>query len=414
MHVLLIAQYFPPDFGGASTRAYNVAKALLNQGCEVTVITAFPHYPEGVIPPKYKGKLIHLEDAGKMKVIRTWVPPIPHSSITKRIILHFSFILSSLFALRYGRKADIVFAMNPNFFAFFPALVFKLIYRKEIVRNVDDLWPEVFYDLGIIKSSFIKKILDSIASLSYRIPVAIIPVSQGYVPTILNKYKIPKEKVTVIEQGVDVTKFCRIDNLPRKPEKIVMYSGILGQGYDFDIILESAKLLESRKIQFVIRGRGELEDRIIEKAKQLDLRNLMIKTELLSEDTLNLFLNNADIFLLPMSPGSFDKGLPTKILEYQALGKPIVCVSEGEPARYIQEIESGLTTNSREPKQLAQLILRLIDDEELADRLGENGYNNVHRNLTLEMIGERLMDIILYRNKKSGSSLSNKDPDILS
>ncbi|WP_415280923.1 glycosyltransferase family 4 protein [Candidatus Nitrososphaera sp. FF02] len=399
MHVLLIAQYFPPDFGGASTRAFNVAQALVKQGCEVTVITAFPHYPNGDIPSKYQRRLVYLEDADGIRIVRTWIPAIPHSSVIKRIILHFSFIFFSLFALRHGKKVDIIFAMNPNFFAFFPALVFKLFYRKEIIRNADDLWPEVFYDLGIIRSSFVKKILDSITSMSYRIPIAIIPVSQGYVSTILDKYKIPKEKVTVIEQGVDITKFRKLDNPAEKSHKIVMYSGVLGQGYDFDIVLGAAKLLESRKVQFIIRGKGELEEYISEKARQLDLNNLVISTDLLSDDSLNSFLNNADVFLLPMSPGSFDKGLPTKILEYQSLGKPIVCISEGEPARYIQETESGLTTDSRRPEECAQLILRLIDNEVLANRLGDNGLNYIRQNLTLEMLGKRLMEVILHRSK---------------
>jgi len=45
IHVLMISQYFPPDINGSSTRSYNVAKALVSQGCKVTVITTFPHYP---------------------------------------------------------------------------------------------------------------------------------------------------------------------------------------------------------------------------------------------------------------------------------------------------------------------------------------------------------------------------------
>jgi len=38
MKVLVVAQYFPPDMGGASTRASNVVKGLLSKGCEVTVV----------------------------------------------------------------------------------------------------------------------------------------------------------------------------------------------------------------------------------------------------------------------------------------------------------------------------------------------------------------------------------------
>ena len=47
LNVLVLAQYFPPDMGGGSTRASNVVKGLLSKGCEVKVVAAFPHYPHG-------------------------------------------------------------------------------------------------------------------------------------------------------------------------------------------------------------------------------------------------------------------------------------------------------------------------------------------------------------------------------
>ena len=58
MNVLVIAQYFPPDMGGGATRAYNMAKGLSLAGCDVTVVTSFPHYPTGNIPAKYRRKIV--------------------------------------------------------------------------------------------------------------------------------------------------------------------------------------------------------------------------------------------------------------------------------------------------------------------------------------------------------------------
>ena len=104
-------------------------------------------------------------------------------------------------------------------------------------------------------------------------------------------------------------------------------------------------------------------------------------------------MNEADIFLLPMNLTGFDAGLPTKVLEYQALGKPLVCVSSGEAADYILKTKSGLVSTTNEPEKLAQLIMQLVNDEHLAYTLGRNGFNSV-KNLTLESIGARFMDII--------------------
>jgi len=396
MRVLIIAQYFPPDIVGASTRAYNVAKGLMSQNCEVVVVSAFPHYPHGNIPTKYKHRVLIVEEMEGMKIIRTWVPKLPHSSVFKRVIIHFSFFLSSILAIKKVGKIDVIFAANASFFVSFPAMLFKFFLKKEYIRNVDDLWPEVWYDLGYVKSKIFRKILDYIASTSYHKAITITPVSEGYVDTLIKKYHLPKEKIFVIEHGVDIKNFFGYYSQSNiKKIKTLMYSGALSQGYDFDIVLKCAKLLELEPVHFVIRGKGILEDKLRQLIKEQKITNIEINTKVLSEKKLNTLLNEADIFLLPMSPvRGFDLGLPTKTLEYQALGKPIICVSNAEPAKYIQKTQSGLVTSSRDPKDLAELIMQLVHDENLAKQLGVNGRNHIINNLTIEKIGKRIVNMI--------------------
>jgi len=76
LKVLVLAQYFPPDMGGASTRASNVAEGLLRAGCAVTVVSAFPHYPTGNVPEKYRWKPLSVEYEGRLRVFRTFVPAL--------------------------------------------------------------------------------------------------------------------------------------------------------------------------------------------------------------------------------------------------------------------------------------------------------------------------------------------------
>ena len=45
-------------------------------------------------------------------------------------------------------------------------------------------------------------------------------------------------------------------------------------------------------------------------------------------------------------------------------------------------------------EELAELIMKLVNYKDLAKRLGNNGFNNINNNLTLNMIGKRLMDVI--------------------
>ena len=400
MNVLIIAQYFPPDFGGASTRAYNAAKGLVLQGCDVSVISAFPHYPHGKIPKNYSRKFISTEQIDGIKLIRTYVPKLSHSSNFKRLFLHFSFFLSSLFAIRYVKNSDVIISMNQNIFGFFPSYVINLFLRKPIIRNLDDLWPEVFYDLGIVKSKPIKKILDYFAKKSYEIPKAITPISKGYVNTLITKYNINKEKIFVIEQGVDLKKFSSTPNVDSKI-KTIMYSGIINFNYDFETIIDAAKLLQSEPVKFVIRGTGDSISHITNLIKKNNLTNVVLDTNLVSKEKLGEILSSADIFILPLkSVGSADFGLPTKILEFQALRKPIICFSVGEPARYIRETNSGLICDAN-PSDLANKIKQLLDDPSLTTQLGNNGYTFIKNNLTIEKVGKRFLQVINTVTKKS-------------
>ncbi|MDH5770337.1 MAG: glycosyltransferase family 4 protein [Candidatus Bathyarchaeota archaeon] len=391
MHVLIIAQYFPPDMGGGSTRVSNVVKGLLSKGCNVTVIAAFPHYPHGKVPVKYKGKPIVAEQAGGAKVLRVWVPSLPHSSVVNRVVLHACFVVSSLFALPFVEGFDVVWAANPNLFCFYSAVVYGFIKWKPIVRNVDDLWPEVFYDLGLVRVRLMRMMLDFLAWVSYVVPAAITPLSHGYKRRIVERYGVCAEKIHVVEVGVDGVETLNADR-DSNGRFVVMYSGVLGLGYDFDVVLEAASLLaENKDILFVIRGVGELASRLRRQVKSLNLRNVVLDTSFLPREKLAALLRTADVFVLPMaSAGFIDDGLPTKVFEYQAYGKPIICCSDSEPAKYVETTRSGLVIRPGDVSGFAEAVVKLYENRKLADELGKNGWQHVSRNFTTDRIGERM------------------------
>lgn len=394
LKVLVLAQYFSPDVGGGSTRASNVVNGLLGRGCDVTVVAAFPHYPYGKVQSKYKHKAIVSERIGDAKVFRVWIPALPHSSAMNRIVLHFCFVVSSLFALPFVSKVDVVWGANPNLFSFFPSFVYGVVKRVPIVRNVDDLWPEVFYELGLVKSKFAQRVLDFLAWLSYVVPAAITPISAGYKRSIVAKYGVSPDKVHVVEVGVGNVKPLNTDKSPNG-RFVVMYSGVLGFGYDFDVVLKAASLLSKKDVVFVIRGVGEMAPMLKKAISELGLRNVVLNTDSLPKDELASLMDSADVFVLPMAAMSFvDLGLPTKVFEYQSYGKPIICVSGGEPARYVETSESGLIVKPRDAVGLAKAVVRLYKDRRLGLELGIKGRDYVSEHLTSEKIGERMYTVL--------------------
>ena len=356
MNVLIIGEYFPPDIGGAATRASNVAKGLSMNNCNVTVVTAFPHYPTGKIPKEYKYKPLKVEYAGELKVIRTFVLPLESKGLFKRLLVFWSFIVSSMLALPFVGEIDVVWAANPDIFVLVPAIAYGSIKRKPIVSNVDDLIIEDLYDLGLVKrGSAISKIAELFARLVFTKVKAATPISPGYIPTVA-RYGVDMHRIQVVRGGVDLEVFKPQPKQKTRNKFVVLYSGGFSMAYDFEQIFEAAKIIEEQDpcIEFVIQGKGELLGSMCSRMKELKLKNIKIINKLLSRETVGEFLSQADILILPLADFKTPyRGMPSKLYEYQAVGRPIVCCSRGLPSAFVKDTASGIVVNPGEAESFS-------------------------------------------------------------
>jgi glycosyltransferase involved in cell wall biosynthesis len=393
MKILILAQYFPPDMGGGATRAYNVAKGLSSDGCEVTIITAFPHYPTGNIPQKYKWKPFVIEDTKEFRIFRTIVPPFSSQGIIKRILLFFSFVISSLFPIFLLGKIDIIWAANPNVISMFPSYIYKKLKRSPLIQNVDDLWPEVLYDLGVKKASMLARFGVVIANITYNMASAITPISSSYSLILKRKYHVESNRINVLQAGVDLTRFADINSESESSSDnfIVLYIGSFSPAYNFYQVFKAAELLTHKpEIEFIIQGGGEL-------AKELEFMatkssaNIKVVSKIVNRDEVARILGGADILLLPLCGfGAIELGISSKIYEYQAARKPIICCSQGAPGNYVKETKSGIVVEPGDYEALAEAIMYLKENQNEAAKFGQSGWKYVESNLSIEIIGQKM------------------------
>ncbi|MEM4213733.1 MAG: glycosyltransferase family 4 protein [Candidatus Methanomethylicaceae archaeon] len=388
-----MAQYFPPDLGGSATRAYNVAKGLVLNGCRVTVVAAFPHYPYGKIPKEYKGKPIKLEFMDNFKVIRMFMPPISSRGFLRRLLLIGTFAFFSLFALPYVGKVDVIWTSS-----WAPGLVYGKLKRKPVALNVDDLELEDIVALGLIhKNSFILKVAEWIYRFFYVKADIVTPISPGYIETLERKYCVKPDRIQVIRGGVDLSKFgfngCDCID---KDNFLVLYSGAFSVAYDFDQVLLAAKHLESfNDVVFVLQGGGELTEYLKNKVVEFGLKNIVFLHKTLSRDEVAKLLKGADALLLPLKDfGRPYLGFSSKLYEYQAAGKPIICCAAGQPAEYIKDTGSGIVVKPGDSEGLAKAVLFLKQNPELARRMGLSGRHYVEEHLSIKAIGLELKKVL--------------------
>src|SRR5205809_978764 len=108
LHLLFVTHYFHPEVGAAPTRILELARELSAHGHEVTVLTGFPNYPDGVIREPYRGHLRQVERLGDLRVVRTAVYPAPNRGVVRRLLNHASFALSAIGSSRRAGRPDAV------------------------------------------------------------------------------------------------------------------------------------------------------------------------------------------------------------------------------------------------------------------------------------------------------------------
>ena len=116
LRVVLLTEYFPPEIGAGSTRAYELTRRWAQQGAEVTVLTGFPDYPDGIIPEAYRGHFLLKERTDAVNVVRTYIYATPNKGFFKRSISYVSFMFSSIIQGTVAVKdQDILIASSPPY-----------------------------------------------------------------------------------------------------------------------------------------------------------------------------------------------------------------------------------------------------------------------------------------------------------
>jgi colanic acid biosynthesis glycosyl transferase WcaI len=183
-----------------------------------------------------------------------------------------------------------------------------------------------------------------------------------------------------------------------------LYSGAFSVAYDFDQVLMATKLIEENdgNVEFIIQGGGELANHIKLMVKELGLKSVRIIDEIVSRERVAELLNTADALILPLKNfGRPYLGISSKLYEYQAVGKPIICCADGQPAEYVKETCSGIVVKPGDYKALAKAVLYLKNNPDLAKKFGGLGRRYVEYNLSIEIIGFKVKEVfrLVYEGK---------------
>jgi glycosyltransferase involved in cell wall biosynthesis len=165
--------------------------------------------------------------------------------------------------------------------------------------------------------------------------------------------------------------------------------------YDFMQVVKAAELLSGCDIEFILQGKGETAESVKQLIRERCLSNVIVRDCILSREEVADFLGAADVLLLPLRDfGAPYLGISSKLYEYQALGKPIICCSHGCSADYVRDTGSGLIVAPGDHEGLAEAVRFLHDNPLEAETMGRAGREYVERHAGLEQIGVEMKQVL--------------------
>src|SRR5260370_21713924 len=197
LRIVVLTHYFPPELGAPQARLYELASRAAHAGHTVTVVTGFPNYPTGVIPPRYRGRFRMEEELDGIRAIRTWVYAAPNRGVVRRIANHLSFAFSSLTAVRRLGRVDVFFVESPPLFIGIAALAYRRLKGAPYIFNVSDIWPESAVELGALRNRIAVRLSEALELHLYRRATRVSVVTAGMVERLARR-GVPREKLFLL------------------------------------------------------------------------------------------------------------------------------------------------------------------------------------------------------------------------
>ncbi len=235
----------------------------------------------------------------------------------------------------------------------------------------------------------------------------IIAISQG-VKKVLVKGGINTLKIKVIPSGIDYSPFedaASSDYLRKElsfePEDFLV--GIVAHLADHkghEYLIEASRILKQKapRIKMIIVGDGPLQMKLSKKAKEIKVEEMVFFLGF--REDIPQILASLDLFVL----SSKLEGMGTSIMDAMASSLPVVATRVGGIPEVVVDGETGLLVPPKNPEALAEAILRIYNNRELAEQLGQKGHEVVHAKFSAEAMAAKIIKEYDRLAKKKGVS----------
>jgi glycosyltransferase involved in cell wall biosynthesis len=348
MNILMLTpELYPYTGGGVAMHAYYVNKFLASESKhKIVLLAACPigmrHNPNSL-------------DTQLMEFI--YLLPFPLQSIS--YVVNAAKSLITVFMLKYRGKISAIHAHTAFPAIMFPVFMVSVLYRLPFVITAHGSDVRVLRKVRIVK--LFQRFLLNRASY-------VICVSKEIKQILALEYGLEDDKLVIIPNGYDQTLLSKkkTRHFQGRERKIVFVAG-LRSDKDPSTLIQAFKRVTNQHahLKLVIVGDGPLKKSLEAMSKELNIADRVQFYGQVDHEKAMTILAECDIYVLT----SINEGLPTSLVEAMALGKPIIATNVGGVPEVIEDGINGLLVPPMSPERVAQAIMQLLNEPQLAKRL---------------------------------------------
>jgi len=391
MKILQVTSFFRPSWeaGGPPRAVYEISKRLVKRGHDVTVYTTdgfkYRLNVEKNKPVDVDGIRVYYFRNLSNYITRKWVLPIPYyvPIVARRELKDFDIIhiheyrtVLTLATYSYAKKYNIPYVLQAR------GSILPFFAKKKLKRFFDRVWGK-----RILKDVSKAFALTNIEAEQYK------------------KMDIKENKIEIVPNGIDLSEYT---HLPEKgkfrrkygikdDEKIILYLGRIHKIKGVDLLVSTFTDLikEINNVRLVIVGPDDGFLPILKKQiKNLDVNEeILFAGPLYRRNKLEAYVD-ADMFVLPSRYEAF----PNTLLEAFACGLPVITTNRCGIADIVKR--AGLIVEF-DRKQLKDAIFKVLSDEGLRRRFGEEGKELIKEKFKWDTIVKKIENIYLDLLAKS-------------
>ena len=396
--------YFDPKFltprHAAPTRAYSIARHLVERGHEVTMVARDPRWlsVESTAPP---GLLARRERVAGIDVIWMRIPYEQRFSKWQRLLSYGAYTAAASAAAVGLPRPDLVYASSTPLTSGIPGAFASRLRGVPFVFELQDLWPAAPAALGYLTSGIELAVAEALEKALYASSDRIVVCSEAVV-TALVRRGIPREKLLLIPNFSDTELFTPDerdegfrDSQGLNGKFLALYSGAMGATNGVHQLADAAAVLKERgedRVTIVLVGDGndrpELERRIAREG----LDNVLVLPPQ-PREAMPKLVGACDVTLTVFAPHpALALNSPNKFFDSLAAGKPVVVNVDGWLRRLVEEHDAGVYVPAGDPKALADSLVDLAGRPDRLRAMGENARVLAVREFARDLLTDRLAD----------------------